>query len=56
MVLVTINIQESDLVLFGRAKQIDVSICSDQEDPQDAVREAFDTLDLVLERKLVLTR
>lgn len=56
MVIVTINIQESDLVLFGRAKQIDISICSDQEDPGDAVSEAFDTLDLVLERKLALNR
>jgi len=55
-VIITINIQESDLVLFGRAKQIDISICSDQEDPQDAVREAFDTLDLVLERKLEITK
>jgi len=56
MVSISINIQESDLVLFGRAKQIDITICSDQEDPQEAVKEAFDTLDLVLERKVALTR
>ncbi len=56
MVIVTINIQESDLVLFGRAKQIDVAICSEYEDPEIAVNEAFHTLDLVLKRKLEITR
>jgi len=56
MVIVTINIQESDLVLFGRAKQIDISICADRLIPNDAVKEAFDTLDLVLKRKLEITR
>ena len=56
MVVVEINIQESDLVLFGRAKQIDITLTTENEDPAIAVREAFDTLDLILKRKLKLMK
>jgi len=54
MVSVDINIEESNLVLFGKMKSINVSLSVEREDPQEAVNLAFETLELILERNLSL--
>jgi len=56
MVVIEVAIQESDLVLFGRAKQIDITLTTEDHDPLTAVSEAFDTLELILKRKVELMK
>ena len=56
MVQVEISLEETQITLFSNTKMIDITISVDKEIPSEAVQEAFETLELVLERRLELIK